>query len=446
MILVSLLIIALAVVAVLYRAEVRLTLLLAGLTLGALAGRPLEIVRKFLETFTSEQFLLPIGCCMGFAYVLKHTECDKHLIHLLMRPLRRFRLLMIPGMVLVGAVVNVPLISQGSTAVAVGSVLVPVMKAAGFSMTTTAAALAMGASVGGELLNPGAPEFQTIRTVRGRADPPQDVQPTDLVRRVLPLLLLHLAVSLPLFWWRSSVAERRDALPAESEVLDDTFRLNVFKALVPLVPLVLLFLTALPPPLQLIVVPKTWLIAPGTSETVFGSRLVGVAMLVGTVVAALSSPAKAGATARVFFEGAGYALTMITSVIVAATCFGKGVELAGVDLLLKDTLTAMPQLLLPLAALMPAAFAWVCGSGMASTQSLYGLFDGPAAEQGADPLHVGALVSLAAATGRTLSPVAAVVLLSSTMTGASPLAIVNRLWLPLLAGLTAAVIGAMVLG
>jgi DcuC family C4-dicarboxylate transporter len=441
-IIVSLLIIALAVVAVLYRAEVRLTLLLAGLTLGALAGRPMEIVRKFLETFTSEQFLLPIGCCMGFAYVLKHTECDRHLIHLLMRPLRRARALLVPGVVLVGVLVNVPLLSQGSTAVAVGSVLVPVLRAAGLSATTSGAALAMGASVGGELLNPGAPEFRTICAKREEAG--EQVPAVAIVRRVFPLLLIHLAVSLPLFWVRCAWAEGRRELPPEEP--DEGFRLNVFKALVPVVPLVLLFLTALPPPLRAITVPADWLVAPGTPQSLFDARLVGVAMLVGTVVAALSSPAKAGATAAVFFEGAGYALTTITSVIVAANCFGKGVELAGIDKLLKELIAALPHLLLPLAAVIPALFAWVCGSGMASTQSLYGFFDGPAVEHGADPVHVGALVSLAAATGRTLSPVAAVVLLSSTMTGSTPLAIVRRLWLPLLAGLAAVVAGAAVLG
>src|SRR5205823_2387750 len=117
----GLLVIALTVLAVLRRAEVRLTLLLAALVLGLLAGDPMRIVKAFLVGFTDEKFLLPIGTCMGFAYVLRHTGCDRHLILLLLRPLQRVRFLLVPGVVLVGLLVNVPIISQSSTAIAVGS-------------------------------------------------------------------------------------------------------------------------------------------------------------------------------------------------------------------------------------------------------------------------------------------------------------------------------------
>jgi DcuC family C4-dicarboxylate transporter len=130
MLLLSLLIIVVAVFAILRQAEVRLCLVLAALALGLVAGRPEAILIAFLEQFTNEQFLLPIGTCMGFAYVLKHTGCDQHLVHLLTRPLRRARALLIPGVVLVGVIVNVPIISQSSSAVAVGSVLVPVLRRA----------------------------------------------------------------------------------------------------------------------------------------------------------------------------------------------------------------------------------------------------------------------------------------------------------------------------
>src|SRR4051812_47108863 len=149
-ILAGLLVIFLVVAAILKGAEVRLTLVLGGLVLGVLAGKPQAIVQTFLEYLTREQFLLPIGCCMGFAHVLRHTGCDQHLVHLLVRPLQRVRPLLIPGVVLVGTLVNIPIISQSSAAVAVGSVLVPVLAATRLSPTTVGAALALGCSIGGE--------------------------------------------------------------------------------------------------------------------------------------------------------------------------------------------------------------------------------------------------------------------------------------------------------
>ena len=181
-------------------------------------------------------------------------------------------------------------------------------------------------------------------------------------------------------------------------------------------------------------------------EGSFGSRLVGAAMLIGTVAAALTSPAKAKDTGKVFFEGAGYALTNITSLIIAANCFGAAVETVGLGKVLGKMIEASPGLLWPLAALMPLGFGWVCGSGMAAAESLYRFFDDPADLAGADPLRVGALVSLAAAAGRTLSPVSAVVLMASSLSGATPLEVVRRMALPLLAGLAAATAAAWLLG
>src|SRR5690349_13353197 len=116
----SLLIVAATVYAILRRAEVRLTLLLGALALGAVGGDVGLIVRTFLATLTNEQYLIPLGCSLGFAYVLRETGCDRHLVHLLARPLRRVRWLLVPGVVVVGTVVNVPIISQAGTVTTIG--------------------------------------------------------------------------------------------------------------------------------------------------------------------------------------------------------------------------------------------------------------------------------------------------------------------------------------
>ena len=180
----GLVVIAAAVVGVLRKIDVRLVLILAALALGVLGGvrlalgveepagwpermwafsaGPSLIVRTFFSTFSSEQFVVPIGCAVGFAYVLRHTGCEQHLVQLLVRPLRRARWLLIPGVVLVGFAVNVPVVSQVGTAVSIGAVLVPLLRAARVSAVTSGAALLLGCSLGGDLLNPGAPELQTV--------------------------------------------------------------------------------------------------------------------------------------------------------------------------------------------------------------------------------------------------------------------------------------------
>src|SRR5438477_531529 len=94
-------VIVLASMAVVRQVDVRLVMLLAALTLGVLAGQPWVVVQKGLGTFSDEQFVLPICSAMGFAFVLRQTGCDRHLVQALVGPVRRVRLLLVPGAVVV---------------------------------------------------------------------------------------------------------------------------------------------------------------------------------------------------------------------------------------------------------------------------------------------------------------------------------------------------------
>jgi len=442
----GLVIVALAVWAILRRVDVRLALMLAALAMGILARNVDAIFQTFLQTFSQEQFVVPICSAMGFAFVLRQTGCDQHLVQLLVQPVRVVRGLLLPGTVLVGFLVNIPIISQTSTVVTVGPVLIPLLRSAGVPATTIGAALLLGASLGGELFNPGAPELQTARTVLG-------IDPGEVIARLRPYLLLHLAIATLVFWLLS---RRLQVLAAANGVRQphvatdqgaDTsrspeseippFQINWLKAFVPLVPLLLLFLTG--PPLNLVKVERHWLIGPKEpAEMSPESRKIGAAMLIGTVVAMLVSPRQAGQSVRAFFEGTGFAFGQIISLIVVAQCLGTAVRLIGLDKLFEQLVKLVPGALVPCAVVLPLLFALVCGSGYAATQSLYGFFVEPAKQLGLDSVLVGGFVSMGAAAGRTMSPVAAVVLMCGTLSGSDPLVLVRKVAGPLLVGLLAA--------
>jgi DcuC family C4-dicarboxylate transporter len=141
-----------------------------------------------------------------------------------------------------------------------------------------------------------------------------------------------------------------------------------------------------------------------------------------------------------FFEGAGYGFTHIVSLIVTANCFGKAIDAAGLAQLLGQWIAASPHLMQPFAAFVPLGFAAICGSGMASTQSLYGFFYDPALALGLDPASVGAMVSLGSAAGRTMSPVSAVALMCATLTGTNSFILAKRVAVPLFSGIVVVVI------
>ncbi len=439
----ALAVIAFAILLVIRGWDVRLVLLVAALTIAAAAGDVAPVLRTFLATFSNEKFVVPICSAMGFAYVLRHTGCERHLVLLLVRPLRRFHWLLVPGVILVGFLVNIPVISQTSTAVCIGPVIVPLMRAAGYSMPTIGACVLLGVSVGGELLNPGAPELLTVFAKT-------KVPTVEQAGRYLPpLVLTQLAVSMMVFWLMSRWWERkanandlRSSIPndapqtGDNDALQPAIRINFLKALVPLVPLVVLFASG--PPLNLFEVDDRWVIerkADGMRDPAYNSRLIGLAMLIGVLFAAASTPSKARDCVKQFFEGAGYGFANVVSLIVIANCFGKAIEGAGLADALGHFINDWPDLIQPLAAFVPLTFGALSGSGMASTQSLYGFFHGPAVALGIDPVSIGAMVSLGAAAGRTMSPVAAVVLMCGTLTGTNPFTLVGRVAIPLLVGM-----------
>jgi DcuC family C4-dicarboxylate transporter len=440
--------------------DVRLVLLCAAIVISLVAGLNAEptkrfnalslVVREFLATFSNEKFVVPICSAMGFAYVLRHTGCERHLVLLLVKPLHHVRWLLIPGVIIVGFLVNIPVISQTSTAVCIGPVVIPLMRAAGYSMVTAGACLLLGTSVGGELMNPGAPE---LLTVYDKTKVSTIMQASEYIP---PLVITQLAISTAVFWLLSIWWERKDKANknvitkegtnetnshaiANVHSLPET-RINLLKALVPLVPLCLLF--AAGPPLNLIVIPDQWVILPkdGKRDPAYNTRLIGLAMLVGVAVAALVSPSRSRDCVKQFFEGAGYGFTHIVSLIVTATCFGKAIESAGLAQLLGQWIASTPQLMQPFAAFVPLVFAAICGSGMASTQSLYGFFYDPALALGLDPASVGAMVSLGSAAGRTMSPVSAVALMCATLTETNSFTLAKRVAVPLLSGIVVVVI------
>jgi C4-dicarboxylate transporter, DcuC family len=423
---IAVIIVAAAAIAVVRGVDVRLVLLAAAFALAGLRGDVAPIVVKFLSTFSDEQYVVPICTAMGFAYVLKHTGCDQHLVRLLTRPLRSARLFLIPGVVLVGFLVNIPVISQTSTAVCIGAVVVPLMRAARLSNATIGASILLGASIGGELLNPGAPELNTVAKRLG-------ISPTEIVPAVIPLVFPHLALATLIFWLMRLRAERQERIENPGFEVGEpttTFRINFLRALVPILPLVLLFLAG--PPLSVFHVPELWLVA-GSGG--YDTRLIGLAMLIGVLAAALANPWFVRGVPRAFFEGAGYAFAEVISLIVTASCFGKAVELVGLAALIGEGIQQVPGMLIPIAGFVPLAFAALSGSGMAATQSLYGFFVEPAGQLGVDPKEVGAIVSIGAAAGRTMSPVAAVALMSARLTGTNSFELARRVAPPLLISL-----------
>ena len=180
-------------VALLRGADVRLVLALSGLALFGVAGKWSSFVTEFTTEMVNPRTVVPICSAWGFARILKLTECDQHLVRLLLRPLRAARWLLVPGGVAVCFIVNTAVVSQTGTASIVGPLLVPLLLASGFGPVTAGAVLLLGSSMGGELFNPGAVELATLA-------PLVNMTPHEVVGKVMPFNLVACGAALLAFW------------------------------------------------------------------------------------------------------------------------------------------------------------------------------------------------------------------------------------------------------
>lgn len=435
-------ILALTVFALLRRLEVRVVLLVAGGTLALLAGQPLVVLDTFTRSMVATM-VAPICAAMGFAAVLAATGCECALVQVLVAPLLRTRWLVVPGGVVAAYVVNLAVPSQASTAAALGPILLPLLRAAGYTVEAAGAVLLLGASFGGDLLQPGAQDVQAIAGVAA-------VEAVRLHALLLPASVSGLASAAVACAWslrrgRGPADRDRNVLgpaavvhePATAPLLPTFAPWSIglwLRAAVPLLPIAALLLAyAGVPWLQ-------WLLTlpPGDDWRPFAGVLPVVrALLLGIVVAAATAWRLLPKLADELFVGMGRAYASIISLTICAQVFGAGLAATGAAaalLAVSQELGALPAL----SVLGPGGLAAVSGSGSGPILAFAQTFLAPV-PAGPELDRCAALACLAGAFGRTLSPVAAVTVCVAGQLRVSPVGILRQVAVPLAIGALVAI-------
>jgi C4-dicarboxylate transporter, DcuC family len=161
---------------------------------------------------------------------------------------------------------------------------------------------------------------------------------------------------------------------------------------------------------------------------------IAAAMLISVTVAGLTTPKESPRLAAVFFEGAGYAYTNIISIFIVAMIFTEGVKVNGLIEILTNALANRPVAVKVASLILPFTLSAATGSGSAPALAVMNILVPVATKMNLDPVSIGGLTAVAAQLGRTMSPVAAVVIMSATISEQSPLSLVKYTALPLLAG------------
>jgi C4-dicarboxylate transporter, DcuC family len=170
---------------------------------------------------------------------------------------------------------------------------------------------------------------------------------------------------------------------------------------------------------------------------------IAAAMLIAVTAAGLTTPKESVRLVAVFFEGAGFAYANIISIIIVATIFTDGIKANGLIEHLTNALANRPVAAKIASLVLPFTLAAATGSGSASAIAVMNVLVPVAAKMNLDPVNIGALAAVAAQLGRTLSPVAAVVIMSATISRQPTLNLVKWVVIPLLAGLGATLIATL---
>lgn len=394
-----------ALLAVWRGADVRLVLIGAGLLLTALAGMPHRVLDAFLRVMGDGGIVGPICSAMGYAFVLRTLGADRAMVELLTAPLRRMGWALIPGGCAVGFLVNMAITSQTAAAAAVGPILVPLLQGTGYSGLASGAVLVLGCSVGGNLFNPGEPDMVTIARATG-------VPIHTAIGAVLLPQLAAFGVATTVL----TLSLRSERSAPAVEPLQTEHR-SVLKAMLPLLPIVVLF----------VLLPQ-WQLVPAIAALYPNGVPVTHVMVPCTGLAIALYWSRASELVRSFFEGLGYGFANVISLIIAAACFLEGLAAVGVIEHLVGWLHDAAALAPVLSMYATLGLAVLSGSGTAPSVTFSkAVLPGLVPALGVDrSVELGALGAVGASLGRTMSPLAAVVIFSAQLAQVPPRAIVRR--------------------
>jgi DcuC family C4-dicarboxylate transporter len=410
-------------------ADVRLVLFTAGIALASLKLKPWTILNVFNEQMGNVDTIAPICSAMGYAFVLRASGSDREMVRLLIKPIRRVRWLIVPGGCLVGFITNMAITSQTGAAAAVGTILVPLMLAARFHPAIAAATLVLGCSGGGNLMNPG--DADTVAIQRAT----QADMALVLQQMLFPLLAGFLAAVATLTYLsHRTPPETVDA--DRSAGADDSAPIHLAKALLPPLPIMMIFLML--PGLNLV---------PPMPPPYDKGMPVSHAMVISTAIVLLVYRREVSARTKIFFEGMGYAYINVISLIITASCFIQGMKQVGLIEKLVSVVTGNGLIARAAAEFFPFTLGVLSGSGMGPSVAFsQAVLPGVAAINLIGSVNLGVMGAIGASFGRTMSPVAAVVIFTASFINVKPLEIVIRVAPALAVALAAALLASIMRG
>lgn len=382
--------------------ETRLVMFCAGMLMALIAGDPMAGFKAFSHAMEENRLFESIISVMGFAMVMKVTECDKHLIFWLAKGLKRVGPLLIPGATLVTFFINTSITSSAGCSAAVGTIIIPLLMAAGIHPAIAAASVYAGTY--GAMFNPGYAQIAIVANV-AKASPIAVV-----ANHFIPMVVSGLIGAFSLLAFAYIRKENKNWQPTGDKAIDTSldFKVNFLRAAVPVVPLAILLLGSMK------VIPA------------FAQLGISHAMIIGVFCAfavTRFSPAK---ISKEFWHGVGDSFGHIFGIIICALVFVGGMNAIGLIKALTAFMISNPAIAKISSAFGPFLLAVLSGSGDAAAVAFNKAVTPDAVKFGLNALDMGSMAAIGGALGRSMSPVAGGLIICSSIAGVSPMEAAKR--------------------
>ena len=389
--------------AIIKRWETRMVLLASGVLMAAISGNIAGAIDAFTKAMINES-LVPVICSvMGFAFVMKYTSCDRHMVQLLAGSITRMRLILIPATVMMTFVINIALPSAAGCSAAVGAILIPTLMRAGIHPAIAGSAVLAGTY--GGVLSPGSAHPPFIAKLAN-----MDVM-SVIAGHTMAAIICGLIGGIGLMIVAIMRKEHTGYVGTKDSMTEgkdsENITVNYIKAIVPIVPLVLLVLGS-----------KQLHILPIIS--------VPQAMLFGTLLGLIVCKINPQDVTTQFFNGMGNAYGNVMGIIIAAAVFTKGMELIGLTGSLVDAMKHSEHISRFAAAFGPMVIAILSGSGDAATLAFNGAITPHATDFGFGISQMGSSAFLSGSFGRSMSPVAGATIVCAQLAGVDPMELAKR--------------------
>ena len=399
--------------------EARLVLALSGLVMAFIGQVVVGTnggVSAAVDAFVKQ--LVNGGLVPTIVYVMTFTKCSDHLVNLLVKPLARVPVIVIPGAVIITWLLNIVLPSAAGIAAAVGVLLIPALIALKVRPVMAAAAVFIG--TWGSVVSPGLmfnPQIADIAFKAKEIPAPdamivimQEALPCAIGALVAAICLTIICIVLKEGVGSTEIVKE---LP-DGEEIQKNFKVNPIKAIIPIIPLALLVLASK----QVGVLPTKAFSVP-------------VCMLIGTaigLIVALFNKQKIGEASKKFCRGAGDGFCDVVILIAAAAMFASGMKAIG-------AMKGSQSVAMFAAAAGPFVMAAISGSGNAAALAFNQAITPNAADFGLTIVQLGAVAQIAAGLGRSMSPVAGGVIILAGIAGVNPMEVVKRTAIPAIVAL-----------